>query len=375
MLYNLNNIDKIFYNNKEYSSIYIKNKEIFTNEKLEEFIILYGGNSSGVRFLDPKTLNQLYYLDTGFPVFSIAYIKNDAFAVSSGNIGDMSIYIYKLNKDNNNFELKDTISEINGVELEVEQGTGIKQTVFYYNNYLYCFSVPKTYEFSIKAIYYDSNTFSIRMAKNCNITDKIEGFEKGIYYVSSQGHFQIIDNYFSVLGNGRASIYKILSENSIQRIGNYNSSSLRPVYPLKDEKYLLLKNGLISGKISTFAYLREGNNDISTIDSNGIFYFNSRYSKFSYFNNKYYISGGENAQPIFKGIVEYDNENQTAKLLTPSMNMGSDGDLDSIIVSSKGNFYLKGSTIIKSYDSKYNLLIEKDNSLYSDYKVIDTVSL
>ena len=50
-------------------------------------------------------------------------------------------------------------------------------------------------------------------------------------------------------------------------------------------------------------------------------------------------------------------------------------DLDSIIVSSKGNFYLKGSNIIKYYDSNRNLLITKDNSLYSNYKVIDTVSL
>ena len=57
------------------------------------------------------------------------------------------------------------------------------------------------------------------------------------------------------------------------------------------------------------------------------------------------------------------------------MNMGPDGDLDSIIVSSKGNFYLKGSNIIKSYDSNYNLLVTKDNSLYSNYYVIDTVSL
>ena len=234
---NLKNANSLYKGNKEVLKLYRGNNLLYEKvEETNEFIILYGGYQKGVRFLNPTTLDEVYYMNTRFPVFSIAYIKNDAFAVSSSNEGDMSIYIYKLNRNNNNFELKDTISEIIGVKLEAQQGIDIKQTVFYYNNYLYCFNVPEIYEFSIKAIYYDSNTFSIKMAKNCNITDKIEGFEQGVYYVSSQGNFQIIDNYFSIIDEYyTTNIYKILSENSIQRIGNFTQSNLKTVYPLKDE--------------------------------------------------------------------------------------------------------------------------------------------
>ena len=115
---------------------------------------------------------------------------------------------------------------------------------------------------------YNTSNFSRGFAQIVYESQYDKKFSQSYYLVSFEGDFQIIDNYFLTSNGNDISVYKILSNGTIDQIGNYNEGNCFIGYPLKDGKYLL--NGEYNSSTSGFSdlVLYKGKNKIKVISEN-----------------------------------------------------------------------------------------------------------
>ena len=364
---NLKDTKNLYNGNDEILELYAGEKILYKKVEENEYLMTYGKmenneyTSNGVKFLHPFNLSEVYYIDTGFPVFSIAYMGNDVFALT--NRKDQYVYIYKLNRDNNNFELKDTIEHYTidyTYNMYLDEAI---QIVFYYNKNLYFLRGVK-YSFDIIKINYDIINFNSRKATIAYNSDNDSISSPPIYNNSPsyyEGSFQIIDNYFLISDKNSKviSTFKILEDGNIERVGYARVYSYDNAYLLNNGNFLITNYKINSDSETIGLGLFKEDILVKEIYKDS-FTGCSPYSKTCYFNNKYYIN--RNGY-----IYEYDNNLKTIKKIN------NYNESFSIQISKEEIIYLM--SIINTYENKNYSYLNTCNSNFSyQFESISTSS-